>query len=163
MQHVDPSETHSRRRFLHQAASSIGLVLAAPVITSIIAACETDETTGPTGKQYTVLVSDHPELSAIGGITAIIVDDLNSKNPVFISRVAAETFAVFSTTCTHQGCQVALPEPPTFVNCHCPCHGAEYSPEDGSVRQQPFGGTATDLPRFSSTYNAETTILTING
>lgn len=154
--------SHSRRSFLRQAASSVGLVLTAPMIASIVASCETDETTGPSGDTFTVDLGQYPELETVGSITVATVAGLNNNNPVFISRVAQDRFAVFSTICTHQGCQVDEPVG-SGDNCVCPCHGAEYSPVDGTVRGQPFGGTATNLPSFSSAYNQSANLLTING
>jgi cytochrome b6-f complex iron-sulfur subunit len=159
---IDPKQTNSRRSFLRQAAASVGLVLSAPAIVSIVASCETDEITGPTGKQFIVDITQYPELAVVGGITVITITGLNNGNPVFISRIEQDRFAVFTTVCTHQGCQVGSPES-SGANCICPCHGAEYSSADGKVLGQPFGGSATDLPSFGSTFNASTSELTING
>ena len=157
---IDPRETHSRRSFLRRAASSIGLVLTAPAIASIVASCETDETVGTGGARVQLDVSGFPELSEVGGITITAIEGLNDSNPVFVSRVAEDRFVVFSAICTHQACIVGEPE---FEgdNCVCPCHLAEYSPVDGSILQQPIGGTATDLKKFESSYDADTQTLTI--
>ena len=157
-----PRETHSRRSFLQRAASSIGLALSAPAIASIIAACETDETVGSPGRSFQVDINGVPELSSVGGITITAIDGLNDSNPVFISRVAEDRFAVFSAICTHQACIVGEPQ---FEgdNCVCPCHLAEYSPVDGRILQQPIGGSATDLRSFTSTFDSNVQLLTING
>ncbi len=155
-----PRDIQSRRSFLQQAASSIGLVLSAPAIASIVASCETDETVSSGGTRVQLDVSGFPELSAVGGITITAIEGLNDSNPVFVSRVADDRFVVFSAICTHQACIVGEPE---FEgdNCVCPCHLAEYSPVDGSILQQPIGGSATDLKRFESSYDDATTTLTI--
>ncbi len=160
--HHDTPE--SRRKFLRQAASSIGMALSAPVVASIISGCETDETspTTPTGKTFTYDVSTDPELASVGGITLAAIDGLNGDKPVFISRIAPTTFAVFSNVCTHAGCGVGLPETSTS-NCVCPCHRAEYSRADGTVQRQPTSGSARNLPRFASSFNPDTNILTITG
>ena len=67
---------------------------------------------------------------------------------------------VFSAICTHQACIVGEPQ---FDgdNCVCPCHLAEYSPENGRILKQPIGGSATDLKKFESSFNTETQTLTI--
>jgi len=156
-------EQSSRRFFLHKAASSIGLVLSAPVIAALVSACETDETPmapPPVGTTYTVDVHSIPELAAVGGITLTFVDELNGGSPVFISRISESSFAVFTSTCTHAGCEVGLPAA-SGENCVCPCHRAEYSPANGAVVRQPLSGRAIDLPRFVSSYNSATKILTI--
>lgn len=157
------SNQTSRRFFLHKAASSIGLALSAPAIAALVCACETDETPASpqTGNTYTVDISTIPELSTVGGIVLKFVSDLNNSKPVFISRIAENTFAVFSSICTHQRGNVRLPQAPG-KNIICSLHNAEFSPVDGSVRGQPAAsGMAMNLPRFASTYNSATMILTI--
>ncbi len=154
--------TQSRRDFLRRATSSVGLVLSAPVIAGIVTGCEQDEAnpTTPTGQTFTVDISKIPELASIGGITLQAVTGLNANEPVFISRIGASTFAVFSSTCTHQGCPVDLPATPQ-ANCVCPCHRAEFSRTDGSVTRQPLSGSATNLKRYTATFDDQTAILTI--
>jgi len=157
------NEIEARRHFLRNAAASIGIVLSAPAIATIIASCEQDET-GPTktGKTFTVDITTHPELATVGGITSTVITGLNADNPVFISRVSTSACAVFSVVCTHQGCFVELPFQPG-QNCFCPCHGSQFSPIDGSVKVQPSSGSATNLPTFASSFDATTNILTITG
>ena len=152
----------SRRFFLDKAAASIGLALTAPAIAALVAGCESDETTPtpPVGTTYTVDITTIPELSAVGGITLTFVGDLNGGSPVFISRIAQNTFVVFSSICTHASCEV---DPPAASgsNIVCSCHKAEYSSSDGSVLKQPTTGSATNLPRFANTFDPATSILTI--
>jgi len=156
-------EQHSRRNFLRQATASIGLVLSAPVIASIVASCEQDETLPTTpGEKYTVDISTFPELAVVGGITTAHVPGLNGENPVFISRIAQNSFAVFTVVCTHSGCFVDVPSGPG-ANCRCPCHGSEFSPQNGHVVKQPTSGSATNLPSFASSFDPSNNILTITG
>ncbi|MFE7173333.1 Rieske (2Fe-2S) protein [Streptomyces sp. NPDC057616] len=53
---------------------------------------------------------------------------------VVVTQPAAGTFKAFSTKCPHQGCAVS-----SIANgiIHCPCHGSEFSVEDGSVKKGP--------------------------
>ncbi|MCX6141523.1 MAG: Rieske 2Fe-2S domain-containing protein [Candidatus Kapabacteria bacterium] len=157
---MDPKA--SRRFFLHKAAASIGLAISAPAIAMLVSACERDEVTPkpPTGTTVTFDVTTAPELAIVGGITLTFVEGLNGGSPVFISRIALNTFAVFSSVCTHAACEVSLPSAPG-ENCICGCHRSMFSSKDGSVVQQPITGRATDLPRFASTFNSTTNILTI--
>ncbi|MEY2719323.1 MAG: hypothetical protein RLZZ273_689, partial [Bacteroidota bacterium] len=61
--------TSSRRAFLQQAAASVGLVLSASTVASLVAGCEKDETNPiAPGKSYDVALTAYPELSAVGGI-----------------------------------------------------------------------------------------------
>ncbi len=153
---------HSRRDVLRRATASVGLALSATAIANIVAGCEQDETTPtePTGKSFTVDIAAIPALGAVGGISLTLVSGLNSDEPVFISRIDQTTFAVFTSICTHQGCPIELPVD-AQSNCVCPCHRAEFSRRDGSVVRQPTSGSATNLQRYASTFDAQTTTLTI--
>lgn len=51
-----------------------------------------------------------------------------------ITQPAKGTFKAFSAVCTHQGCTVGDVDRNVI---HCPCHGSEFSAEDGSVKQGP--------------------------
>jgi len=153
--------TNSRRSFLQQAAASVGLVLSASAVASLIAGCEKDETNPITpGKTYDVNLTSLSELATVGGIVQTVVAGVNDSEPVFISRIDNASFVVFSTICTHSGCGVDLPLD-AIANCVCPCHKAEFSRTNGAVLKQPTSGSATDLPRYTCTYNASTNVLTI--
>lgn len=153
----------SRRDFLRQATASVGLALSAASIAQLVSGCEKDETTPtvPSGKTFTVDITKIPELSAVGGITLQSVTGLNADDPVFISRIDQATFAVFTSVCTHQGCLIDLPAD-AQSNCVCACHRAEFSRRDGSVTRQPNSGSATNLRRYTATFDAQTGILTIS-
>lgn len=156
-------ERQQRRLFLQQAAASVGLVLCAGSVASILTSCETTEQApSPSGKTVTFLVQGVTELEQPGGIVQRTLSGLNSGGPVFISRISPTAFAVFSSVCTHAGCVVNVPHD-TTEPCIFPCHGSTYSRTDGKVLTQPFsGGRATDLPTFASTFDATTQQLTIN-
>ena len=64
---------------------------------------------------------------------------------VVVTQPAAGQFRAFSATCTHRGCLVAAISDGTI---NCPCHGARYSIQDGSVVQpgDGVGATTTALP-----------------
>lgn len=53
---------------------------------------------------------------------------------VVVTQPAAGTFKAFSTKCPHQGCAVSSIADGII---HCPCHGSEFSVEDGSVKKGP--------------------------
>ncbi|WP_432874762.1 Rieske (2Fe-2S) protein [Kribbella sp. CA-245084] len=52
------------------------------------------------------------------------------ENQVVVTQPVKGTFKAFSSTCTHQGCQVTTVANGTI---DCPCHGSKYSVKDGSV------------------------------
>jgi Rieske Fe-S protein len=72
---------------------------------------------------------------------------------VVVTQPTAGTFKAFSSTCTHQQCQV------TSVSggqIGCPCHGAKFSVNDGSV----VGGPApTPLPAAPLTVDGTSLVL----
>ncbi|MYW17808.1 Rieske 2Fe-2S domain-containing protein [Streptomyces sp. SID486] len=53
---------------------------------------------------------------------------------VVVTQPAAGTYKAFSAKCTHQGCAVSSVANGVIV---CPCHGSQFSAEDGSVRKGP--------------------------
>ncbi|MFG1946684.1 Rieske (2Fe-2S) protein [Nonomuraea sp. NPDC048826] len=53
---------------------------------------------------------------------------------VVITQPSEGEFRAFSATCTHQGCAVASISNGVI---NCPCHGSQFSIEDGSVVQGP--------------------------
>lgn len=150
--------TTSRRKFLQSAASSVGLVLSAATIASLVDGCEKNETVPVSTGQ--IDLSGYPELGAIGGIIQVTVAGVNGGDMVFISRIDTATYVVFSTLCTHASCGIDLPVDASS-NCVCPCHKAEFARTNGAVVKQPTSGSATDLKRFASAFNATTKILTI--
>lgn len=56
------------------------------------------------------------------------------EQSVVVTQPAAGTFKAFSTKCPHQGCAVSSIADGII---HCPCHGSEFSVEDGSVKKGP--------------------------
>jgi Rieske Fe-S protein len=53
---------------------------------------------------------------------------------VVVTQPASGTFKAFSTKCPHQGCAVSSISSGAI---HCPCHGSQFSVEDGSVKKGP--------------------------
>mgnify|MGYP003289685349 CR=1 FL=1 len=53
---------------------------------------------------------------------------------VLVAQPTEGEFTAFSSVCTHQGCAVSKIDDDVMV---CPCHGSEFSIEDGSVEQGP--------------------------
>lgn len=155
------SSPSSRRHFLRSAAASIGLAISSTAVATLVAGCERDESNPtPSGTTFQLNIAAVPELAAVGGITLRFIEGLNGGAPVFVSRIAENTFVVFSSICTHAGCEVGLPAS-SGANIICSCHGAQFASADGAVRRQPSSGRATDLQRFPSAFNSTTNILTI--
>jgi nitrite reductase/ring-hydroxylating ferredoxin subunit len=53
---------------------------------------------------------------------------------VVVTQPAKGTFKAFKTVCPHQGCDVTTVKSGTI---NCPCHGSQFSVQDGSVKSGP--------------------------
>ena len=108
--------------------------------------------TGPLPTGLTLKVSTVPALATVG-VLAFHPTDVR----VAIKRTGPTTFLALSTTCTHEGTTIGL----TGNSFECPNHGARYDAEGNVTRQPNAAGSATTLPRFSTSYDAATDTLTI--
>jgi Rieske Fe-S protein len=137
----------NRRRLLGGAAV---LGIAAPVL----AACGSDDTTtgsaspatssSPTaeetlpksppagGGQELVATAEVP----VGG--GVILDD----QKIVVTQPTEGDFKAFTAVCTHQGCVVGSVDENVIT---CPCHGSQYSAEDGTVVTGPATGNLTPI------------------
>lgn len=72
---------------------------------------------------------------------------------VVVTQPTEGEFKAFSSTCTHQGCQVESVSDGTI---NCPCHGSKFSIEDGS----PDAGPATSpLKEVAITVDGDSIVL----
>ena len=78
---------------------------------------------GGGGAQGDAALVTTAEVPAGGGV---VLDD----RKVVVTQPAEGEFKAFSAICTHQGCLVGSVED---NNITCPCHGSQFSAEDGSV------------------------------
>jgi Rieske Fe-S protein len=74
-----------------------------------------------------------------GGATLAAVADVPEgggviKGDYVITQPAKGTFKAFSKVCTHQGCDVNKIDGGVIS---CPCHGSQFSIQDGSVKGGP--------------------------
>jgi Rieske Fe-S protein len=119
------------RRVLLRGAALTGVTV------PVLAACGSDgggSTGGSDGSsgaaKATVATSDVP----VGG--GKILGDAQ----VVVTQPSKGEFKAFSAICTHQGCPVQSISDGTI---NCPCHGSQFSVEDGSVVHGP---ATTALP-----------------
>ncbi len=115
----------------------------------VLAACGSDDDAAEpgTGAEETELIDEGEELAEgqdpvdeeiliaaaevpIGG--GVIIGSAG----VVVTQPTLDEFKGFSSTCTHQGCQVSSVEGDTI---RCACHNSTFSVDDGSV----LGGPAT--------------------
>jgi Rieske Fe-S protein len=66
-----------------------------------------------------------------------------SADKVVVTQPTAGTFKAYDSTCTHAGCAVTKIAGGTI---NCPCHGAKFSVEDGSVAAGPAPSPLQEVP-----------------
>jgi Rieske Fe-S protein len=115
---TDGPTRHVGRR--HAIAGVAGVGVAAPVL----AACGDEESPGGRGSGPLTTAADVP----VGGGTIF------SDEQVVVTQPTEGDFKAFTAVCTHQGCLVGQVADGTI---QCPCHGSEFSIEDGSVSNGP--------------------------
>lgn len=136
----------NRRHFLATTAlTAAGLAVAGcgDGVFSGVAPVIIDLPSGP----VTLKVGDVPEL-ATNGVIARAFSNIGVK------RTGPTTFVAMQLICTHQGCGVTIS---TNTQLDCPCHLSQFD-GDGNVTRGPAD---RPLPRYPTSYNASTDILTI--
>jgi Rieske Fe-S protein len=97
--------------------------------------------------QKTINISDYPALQKVGGYAMI-------TGTVIVIRNSKTKFTALNTTCTHKKCDVEY----NGSKFECPCHGSEYN-KSGKVLNGP---AKKNLKKYSTSFDAETGVLTIN-
>ena len=113
------------RRTVLQTAAVAGVGVAAA---GALAACSTDSGGDSGGGSPSGAAGDSVAKADVPVGSGVIVGDT-----VFTQPVAGE-FAAFSTTCPHNQCPVNAVKADVIS---CPCHGSQFSIEDGSVIKGP--------------------------
>jgi cytochrome b6-f complex iron-sulfur subunit len=138
----------SRRAFLATAAGAATAVA--------LAACGDGEFSGisspiisPPAGPVTLKVGDFPALASNDLLVQV------PNHSIAVKRTGASAFEALSMLCTHQGCltQITLQ-----VQFECPCHGSKFS----NTGQVTAGPAERPLPKFTTSYDAATDILTIS-
>ena len=136
----------SRRTVNGLATASIALPL--------LAACSSDDpgtASDPGGESSTTGSTPTQAESSSGGDTGGLASTSDievgggtifADDQVVVTQPAEGTFKGFSSTCTHQGCQVSSISDGAI---HCPCHGSAFSIEDGSVVNGPASSPLAEV------------------
>jgi cytochrome b6-f complex iron-sulfur subunit len=149
--------TLERRKFIIQAGSLLGIGIVAAAVPGLITSCQKSENPVNTGVQKEVDITQYPELQNDFGAVKVSFTGQNENMPVLIIRKSAGLFMVITSKCTHQGCEVNVPDP-VAKTISCPCHGSKFSEVDGSVINGP---ASQSLRTITSSFNSLTNILTI--
>jgi len=124
------------RRHTLTGAATVGI--GAP----FLAACGGDDTTATDpGSSTTSSGATSSGSEASGGGSLASASDIEvgggtifADEKVVVTQPAEGEFKAFSSTCTHQGCQVSSVSDGAI---NCVCHGSQFSIEDGSVTGGP--------------------------
>lgn len=136
----------NRRQFLSTAASASAGLVAIACGDGVVSGIAPEIIPLPSGP-VTITVGDHPGLAA-NGTLVVIMDTIGVK------RTGAATFEAMSLLCTHQGCRVTIT---SNTQLDCPCHFSRFDGDGAVVR----GPANEPLPRFNTSYDSATDILTI--
>lgn len=111
---------------------------ASPSASSSPSAAESSSTSAPKPKAPSGPSVATAEVPVGGGV---ILDNAD----YVVTQPTKGTYKAFSKICTHQGCKVGSV---TGGVIKCPCHGSEFSIEDGSVKHPP---ASKPLPESATT------------
>lgn len=140
------NEKNQRRAFLRSCADVIRGVTIVGIAAPLLQACETtleprSGTSNTGGNNGGTLSFDVSPLSAEGqGLVT------SAKGPdgyaVMIVRTGATSYSALSTRCTHQSCDVELPQNGSIT---CLCHSSRFT-LDGKVITGPATAPLTSYP-----------------
>ena len=138
----------NRRDFLKKsaaAAAASALTLSTVKFNNVFSAVNENENNP--NVQKTINISDYPALQSVGGYAMI-------SGTVIAIRNSKTKFTALNTTCTHKKCDVEF----NGKKFECPCHGSEFT-KFGKVLNGP---AKKSLRKYSTSFNADTGVLTIN-
>jgi Rieske Fe-S protein len=148
------------RRTMLRGVAAGGAAVAGGVL---LAACGDDTTGGGSPSPAPAPTSEPPtEPGGSGGggadvlvATAEVPEGggvILSDAEVVVTQPTAGDFKAFSAICTHQGCTVGDVAGGVIV---CPCHGSQFSVEDGSVTAGP---APSPLPEVAITVDGKNVV-----
>jgi|SRR3954452_5220174 Rieske Fe-S protein len=133
-QQSDPA--FDRRRVLGVAAVAgmgVPLLAACGQNSDATSSTSASSSTSPTAGKTTKPASGGSDLVATSAVPldgGVVIQD----KKVVVTQPSKGTFKAFTAVCTHMGCIVSQVSNNTIT---CPCHGSQYSAEDGSVMGGP--------------------------
>lgn len=144
------------RRFFLKLASLCGITVTGAFISTFLTGCEND-TTKSSDKTVDLDISTQPELQNVGGAAKVTFGANNNGRPVMVIRSAENEFVVVTSVCTHQGCEVDLPDEESGI-ISCGCHGSQFSSSNGEVLKGPAN---VPLAKYVSKFDPDSGKLTI--
>ena len=113
---------------------AIGAATLVGVGVPVLAACGSDDSPGTATDTGSPTSPTTGASSPSGGLTTTADIPVGGgvifpNDGVVVTQPESGTFHGFTILCTHQGCTVTT----VSSTINCPCHGSQYSIEDGSV------------------------------
>jgi cytochrome b6-f complex iron-sulfur subunit len=139
----------SRREFVQLTGSILIASMTGATLSALFNSCTKEESNPvqpPQGTSFTIKLSEHPELSQVGGFKTFTVN----STPIIVFRTGQTTFKALSLVCTHQGCNIDWVN--SSMQFQCPCHGSKFD-KDGNVIQGP---ASRNLQSFRTEYKSDT-------
>ena len=123
---------------------AIGAATLVGVGVPVLAACGSDNSPGSAVDTKTPTSPTTGASSPSGGLTTKADIPVGGgvifpNDGVVVTQPESGTFHGFTIICTHQGCTVTT----VSSTINCPCHGSQYSIEDGSVVAGPAPASLT--------------------
>lgn len=152
-----------RREFARYA---FGAVLTGSLLTLLTESgcspAQTDTSLGPvlpapTGLAPLTVDLNDPRYTALQKVGGAVKIPVSGQAPLIVSRVDETTYAAFTSRCTHQGCQLPLPNSRGVIT--CPCHGAQFDQAGRLLR----GPARRDLPIVPLTQAGAVLSLSVDG
>ncbi len=148
--------TENRRKFILNFGSAIGAGLVFVPLSQLLNSCEHQEPTGIKSKELLISLNQYPVLNEVGKFQKITENNL----PLLIIRKSQTEFLILSLFCTHQGCEVDVPDSSNILNCYC--HNSRFSASDGSVVKGPDDGSnISSLKKYQYTFDSNSNQLKI--
>jgi Rieske Fe-S protein len=150
---------NNRREFLIKTGKYTLAGLSVISFGYLLNACEQNESPIKTEGPQSFDLTEYEPLMQVGGVSYIFLKDI--PDPLIVIRKSEDSFLVYSSVCSHQGCNVDVPAPGSDIMV-CPCHFAKYNVHDGSVAEKPNDGTnIKGLKKFVSKFDSNTNVLEV--
>jgi Rieske Fe-S protein len=124
---------------------------------AVLAACGGSDTKSDTGGSSSGdgSTGEPPASGSIGSVSDVPVGGgtVFKSEKIVVTQPTEGDFKAFSAVCQHQGCTVGSVNGDII---QCPCHGSQYSAEDGSVKKGP---TTKPLPAKKVTVEGDQLIV----
>lgn len=156
------SNLSTRRQFLKNSFSGLGVIAVGTFSMSLISGCSDDSnpaspsggnTNQPVTLSVDISMPTNMALATVGGALALDSNDIDDQG-ILLFRESDTVVKAFSRECTHQSCTI-----PGFQSgvSTCPCHGSRFNTSGSAI-----GGPATSpLKQYTAALSGN--MITITG